>query len=120
VANQEGQSSLQDGGRHSAHQIRGHRHGRDFRVQEDPRPSVKAVSVSKKKSLSHKKEGGRFHTKSPILQISTAFPHFIFRIISGARYGTGIAFPLCSPPIRACPKSQMVSGPAPPSINRET
>jgi hypothetical protein len=48
VANQEGQSSLQDGGRHSAHQIRGHRHGRDFRVQEDPRPSVKAVSVSKK------------------------------------------------------------------------
>lgn len=66
------------------------------------------------------KTRGIFHTKSPTLHISTASPHFILRMTSGARYGTGIAFPRCSLPIRAWPKSQIVSAPAPPSIYRDT
>jgi hypothetical protein len=115
---QGGRSSLQDGGRHSALQIRGRRYGRDLRVREGPRPSVKEELILKNRTIRNKE--GRFRTKSPILHIATAFPHVMLRITSGARYGTGMAFPLCSLPIRACPKSQIVSDPAPASIYRET
>jgi hypothetical protein len=40
------------------------------------------------------------HTKSPTFQRSTASPHVMLRITSGARYCNGMAFPLCWPPIR--------------------
>ena len=118
VAVQGGRSSLQDDERHSAPQIRDRRHGRDLRVREGLRPSVKEESASENRTI--RRKGGRFPTKSPTLQISTAFLHLMLRITSGARYGIGMAFPLCSLPMRACPKSQIVSGPAPPSIYRET
>jgi hypothetical protein len=89
----------------------------DLRLREGPRPSVKGLNLIK--STMRKKEG-IFYTKSPTLHISTAFSHFILRITSGARYCTGMAFPLCNLPMRACPKPHIVSAPAPASIYRET
>jgi hypothetical protein len=111
---------LLQGGRHYlAPLIHCRKYGIDFLVQASPRPSVKEELAEEMIRIA-RRERGRFHTKSPKLQISTELSHFILRITSGARYGTGMAFPLCSLPTRACPRSQMVSGPAPPSIYRET
>lgn len=119
VADQGEQLLLQGDEHYLAPLIYCRKYGIDFLVQASPRPSVKE-ELAEERNRIVRRERGRFHTKSPKLQISIELSHFILRITSGARYGTGIAFPLCSLPIRACPRSQMVSGPTPPSIYRET
>lgn len=71
VGDQGGWSSLQDGGRHSAPQIRGHRHGRDFRVQEGPRHSVKEELASEIGVM--RRKGEDFILRA----LRSKYPHYV-------------------------------------------
>ena len=113
AADQGGPSWLRDGGHRSAPRSPGRKYERGFLFPEDPRPRGHNL-VSPDVYRTHMTRGSGFHTSSPTLQVSTECPHGMLRITSGARYCNGMAFPQCSLPIRAWPKSQMVSGPAPP------
>jgi hypothetical protein len=62
AADQGGRSLLQDGKRYSASQIRDYRRGRDFRLREGLRPSVRGVSL---KNWDYKNENREITYQEP-------------------------------------------------------